>query len=97
MRVPVFTYRVQSLSDIRLSQPGAAWQPGCEKMERERGKGEREEMRDREIKWRQRGEMETERDFLPLHILYFSPFPPFPLISSQFTAFVANLNKRILR
>ena len=34
--------------------------------------------------------METKRDFLPLHFLYFSPCP---LISSQLLAFVASVPK----
>ena len=36
------------------------------------------------MNWRERGEMETERYFFPLHFLYFSPFPLFPFNSSHF-------------
>ena len=51
-----------------------------------------------ERKWKKNEEMERgwkwgEREFLPLHFLSFSPFPHFPLISSQFTAFVSSVAK----
>ena len=37
--------------------------------------------------------METERDFLPLHFLYFSPFPLFPFNSSHFPLNLAHLSR----
>ena len=56
------------------------------------------------MKWRERGEMETERHFLPLQFIYFSPFPLFPLIFSHFLSIYGisrecreNLNIRNMR
>ena len=81
---------------LRLSQPAAAWQPGCELIGRELGNGARMKnwkergIGDTEMKWRERGEIERERNFQPLHFLFFLSFS---LISSQFTAFFANVAK----
>ena len=55
---------------IRVAQIVAAWQPGCEKMERE---WENEEERGRE--WGNAEEMRNWRDFHSLHFLIFSLFP----------------------
>ena len=57
----------------RVAQLAKAWQPGCEKMERE---WEHEEEMERLRKWRENEEMDTDS---------FSTFPHFLYISSSFS------------
>ena len=65
---------------LRLSQPATAWQRGCKEMGRERGNGEEMER-----------EISSLSTFSPsFHFLFFLLFP---LISSQFTEFLASVAK----
>ena len=94
---------VSKIPCLRLSQPAAAWQPGCEEMGREWGNGEemegewgngeRGEMEierwngERGGKWRQRDISSLSNSSISLHFLSFS------LISSQYTTFLASVAK----